>query len=99
MGVIKKGKFKFHDEYWSDISKDARDLIKKMLTLDQDKRPTAAELLKHKWIGLSEAELRKINLGGAKDRLQEFNAKRKLKAAAKTVMAVNKMQKAVMAFK
>ena len=46
--VIKKGKFKFHDEYWSDISKDARDLIKKMLTLDQDKRPTAAELLKHK---------------------------------------------------
>ena len=52
-----------------------------------------------RWIGLSEAELRKINLGGAKDRLQEFNAKRKLKAAAKTVMAVNKMQKAVMAFK
>ena len=46
--MIKKGKFKFHDEYWSDISKDARDLIKKMLTLDQDKRPTAAELLKHK---------------------------------------------------
>lgn len=39
--VIKKGKYKFHDEYWKDISADAKDLISKMLAREPDDRPSA----------------------------------------------------------
>ena len=32
------------------MTDEAKDLIKKMLTVDQSKRITAAEVLKHPWI-------------------------------------------------
>ena len=35
---IKNGKFEFHDDYWSSISNNAKDLISKMLIVDQNKR-------------------------------------------------------------
>merc|ERR1711920_773668 len=31
---IKKGQYEFHDEYWSDVSVEAKDLISKLLTVD-----------------------------------------------------------------
>lgn len=47
---IKKGVYSFHDEYWLDISAEAKDLIAKMLTVDPDKRITAAEALEHPYL-------------------------------------------------
>ena len=35
---------------WKYISKEAKDMIKKMLIYDYHKRPTAQELLTHEWL-------------------------------------------------
>lgn len=96
--IIRKGKVRFHDEYWSEISPAAKDLIKEMLTVDVDKRPSAQALLRHEWIGRPEASLKKNTLERSQARLKEFNAKRKLRGAVHAVAAANKLTKAVSAF-
>eukprot|EP00829_Urostomides_striatus_P010151 TRINITY_DN2333_c0_g1_i7.p1 TRINITY_DN2333_c0_g1~~TRINITY_DN2333_c0_g1_i7.p1 ORF type:complete len:457 (-),score=119.21 TRINITY_DN2333_c0_g1_i7:50-1348(-) len=50
MEVVKTGVYDFSDPAWDSISEDAKDLIKKMLTFDQNKRISAAEAYQHKWI-------------------------------------------------
>jgi calcium-dependent protein kinase len=46
--AIKKKKFVYEDEAWSNISNEAKDLINHML-IDEDKRYSAEEVLKHPW--------------------------------------------------
>ena len=45
---VLKGKLTFDDDAWNDVSKEAKDLIKKMIT-KPEKRFTAQECLDHKW--------------------------------------------------
>lgn len=47
---IKKGVYSFHDEYWADISAEAKDLIAKMLTVDPKQRLTADQALEHPYL-------------------------------------------------
>jgi calcium-dependent protein kinase len=47
---IIKGKFSFNGPEWQDISVDARDLIKSLLTYKPEDRISAAEALQHPWI-------------------------------------------------
>lgn len=46
--MVTKGKFDFDGEEWEEVSKDAKDLIKKMIT-KPEVRLTAQEALEHKW--------------------------------------------------
>lgn len=46
--MVNKGKFEFEDEDWEEISKEAKDLIKKLIC-KPEKRLTAQEALDHKW--------------------------------------------------
>ncbi|KJP89697.1 CAMK/CDPK protein kinase [Plasmodium fragile] len=46
---VKSGKFNFKGKEWSDVTEEARDLIKRCLTMDPQKRTTASEALKHPW--------------------------------------------------
>ncbi|KAL1307496.1 hypothetical protein HN51_049417 [Arachis hypogaea] len=48
--AILLGRIDFESHPWPRISKDAKDLVSKMLTLDPEKRITSAEVLEHKWI-------------------------------------------------
>ncbi|CAO3688312.1 unnamed protein product [Umbelopsis vinacea] len=48
--AIMSGKYEYDEEYWSDISDAAKDLIDRMLTFDPSKRITASEALQHQWI-------------------------------------------------
>ena len=48
---IKDGRYSFHKKFWSHTSDDAKDLIRKMLTVDQTKRASCAALLSHPWFG------------------------------------------------
>ena len=50
MDKIKIGKFTFPPRQFSKVSKDCQEFISQCLTLDPNKRPTAAKLIKHKWI-------------------------------------------------
>ena len=45
-----KGKFSLVESEWEEISDDAKDLVKKMLEYDPNKRISAGDALKHKWI-------------------------------------------------
>lgn len=45
---VLEGKLQFPEQEWSNISKEAIDLIKKLIT-KPERRITAAEALKHKW--------------------------------------------------
>ncbi|KAA8493053.1 putative myosin light chain kinase [Porphyridium purpureum] len=47
---IKTADFAFPDEQWADISDIAKDLIKKLLTVDQDARLTGPQALEHPWL-------------------------------------------------
>jgi calcium-dependent protein kinase len=46
---VKLGKFSFASEEWESISKDAKDLIKKLLNKRPKTRITASKALQHKW--------------------------------------------------
>lgn len=46
--MVAKGKFDFDGEEWEPISKEAKDLIKKLIC-KPEKRMTAEEALGHKW--------------------------------------------------
>ena len=47
--MVKKGEFDFDGEEWDDVSNDAKDLIKKLIT-KPERRLTAEEALQHHWI-------------------------------------------------
>eukprot|EP00581_Thalassiosira_minuscula_P004670 CAMPEP_0183746236 /NCGR_PEP_ID=MMETSP0737-20130205/66651_1 /TAXON_ID=385413 /ORGANISM="Thalassiosira miniscula, Strain CCMP1093" /LENGTH=392 /DNA_ID=CAMNT_0025981923 /DNA_START=514 /DNA_END=1692 /DNA_ORIENTATION=- len=86
--MIRKGQFEFHEDYWGNISDDAKDLIKCLLTVDPSKRISANDALKHKWI-VQDGNVLKDSVVNLSE-LRVFNAKRKFKAAAKAVIAINR---------
>jgi calcium-dependent protein kinase len=49
MKAVKKGKFSFPSEDWNTVSKEAKDLITHMLTIDTKKRYSAKDSLAHSW--------------------------------------------------
>lgn len=49
MESVKVGKFSFKYDAFNNVSSQAKDLIKKMLTKNPDKRPGCAQALKHEW--------------------------------------------------
>ena len=89
---IKAGNYKFHPEFWDNVSTDAKDLISKMLVVDPAKRITAAEALAHPWIGREGRVLSQVDLGKNLVEFRKFNAKRKFKSGVHAVMAHNKLK-------
>ncbi|CAF1253505.1 unnamed protein product [Rotaria sordida] len=47
---IIKGLYTFPDEFWSEISESAKDLIRKMMCVDPTKRLTINGVLEHPWL-------------------------------------------------
>lgn len=51
MQAICNGEYKFEPvEYWSGVSDTAKEFVTACLTIDPRNRPTAGELLEHKWL-------------------------------------------------
>jgi calcium/calmodulin-dependent protein kinase I len=88
---IRKGEYEFHEEYWGTVSAEAKELISNLLMVDCAARLTAEEGLKNSWILGDDAKLANRDLGANLERLLNFNAKRKFRAAVSTVIAVNKL--------
>lgn len=88
---IRRGEYEFHEEYWGQVSEDAKKLIASLLTVDPTRRLTADASLHAKWIQLGDDVLMSQDLGVNLEAFKKFNAKRKFKAAVKTVMAANKL--------
>lgn len=88
---IRKGQYEFHDEYWSAVSPDAKDLISSLLAVDPAKRLSAEEAKSHKWMIKDGDILANTDLGTNLSEFKKYNAKRKFKAAVNAVILTNKM--------
>lgn len=47
---IRQGMYKFHEKKWGRVSDDAKELIRRLLTVNPAKRVTAKEALQHRWM-------------------------------------------------
>ena len=47
---VLKGKFHFNHDEFKNVSEDAKDLIRHLLTFEASQRYTAEEAYNHKWI-------------------------------------------------
>jgi serine/threonine protein kinase len=92
---ICKGKFKFHPQRWSNVSEGAKELIRALLTVDQNVRLTATQALAHPWILAEDDLLLEKELTDNLEELRQFNASRKLKAGVHVVRTVNMFLRAI----
>ena len=82
---IRKGQYEFHEEYWGEVSKDAKDFISSLLTVNPAKRISAKEALDHKWMVAEDKKLAAQDLGKNLSEFKKYNAKRKFKSAVNAV--------------
>jgi calcium/calmodulin-dependent protein kinase I len=80
----------FHREHWSKISNLAKDFILRAITVDQNKRATADELLHHPWISGAAEEVAETDLIPC---IKKFNAKQKFRQAVELVKLNNRIKK------
>lgn len=89
MKCVKKGKYEFPGneitylaEEWDSISKDAKDLIGKMLKYDANQRPSAIQSLEHPWFKIVDDKNSKQNINtNLLTNMKKFKADRKLEQA------------------
>ncbi|XP_022680811.1 calcium-dependent protein kinase 1 [Setaria italica] len=78
---ILQGEFSFQDHTWKTISSSAKELISSLLSVEPYKRPTASDLLRHPWV-IGDCAKQDLMDAEVVSKLQRFNARRKLRAAA-----------------
>ncbi|XP_073511250.1 calcium/calmodulin-dependent protein kinase type IV-like isoform X2 [Phyllobates terribilis] len=81
--------FEFMSPWWDEISLNAKDLVQKLIVQDPKKRLTVSQALQHPWVTGRAAKF--SHMDRTQKKLQEFNAKRKLKAAMKAVIASSRL--------
>ena len=79
--AIIAGDYKFEPaEYWENVSETAKDFIKWCLTINPAKRPSAQDMLEHKWLSSKDPHFVTDSTGGATDLLPQvkknFDAKK-----------------------
>lgn len=79
------GDLKFADAVWDNISDEAKDLIRRMMTYDPESRITAVEALAHPWFGkyIDEVDATEA-VTKALENLKTFKAEQTLQIAAIT---------------
>lgn len=87
--AILRGNLDIESQPWPSISSGAKDLVKKMLTHDPQKRITAAEVLEHPWIREGGEASDKPIGSAVLTRMKQFRAMNKLKKLALKVIAEN----------
>ncbi|XP_043909945.1 calcium/calmodulin-dependent protein kinase type IV-like isoform X2 [Protopterus annectens] len=81
--------YEFVSPWWDDVSMNAKDLVCKLIVLDAQKRMTVHQALQHPWVRGTAANF--AHMDSTQKKLQEFNARRKLKAAVKAVVASSRL--------
>ncbi|XP_069043216.1 calcium/calmodulin-dependent protein kinase type IV isoform X1 [Lepisosteus oculatus] len=81
--------YEFVSPWWDDVSLNAKDLVKKLIVQDPKKRLTTLQALQHPWVTGKAVNF--AHMDTAQKKLQEFNARRKLKAAVKAVVASSRL--------
>lgn len=84
---ILKGRYEFHDKYWSVISDDAKDLVSRLLTVNPSRRISASDALRPKWI--ENNSLEDNDLCDNLEEFKKFNARRKFKGVKLKLMSIS----------
>lgn len=87
--IISQGKIVFPSPHWDGISELAKDLIKKCLTIDPEKRISPALILKHPWVVGDMTPRDKIDIGGKIKEYQQ-STKKKFNATKNFAKAIGK---------
>ncbi|NWU71621.1 KCC4 kinase, partial [Pterocles burchelli] len=69
--------YEFVSPWWDEVSLNAKDLVRKLIVLDPQKRLTVSQALEHPWVTGKAAKF--AHMDSTQKKLQEFNARRKLK--------------------
>lgn len=85
---IRMAEWDFIDKDWSGISEDAKDLIRKLLTVDPGRRLTAKEALESKWLVQDDATLISHDLSHSAELMKK--SKKSLKSVASMIMWMKK---------
>jgi len=96
MEAIIAGDYKFEpEEYWANVSETAKSFVSECLTIDPANRPTAEQLLKHKWLADTEPHFVGDIHGQPTNLLpyiqKQFDAKRTWRKAIFSITAVKRM--------
>lgn len=83
--------YAFHPKYWSEVSEDAKDFIEALLNTNPRERLTCSQALCHNWMTVDDDVLAAQSLDSTVQELKKYNAKRKFRAAVKTLIAINRM--------
>ncbi|THH30830.1 hypothetical protein EUX98_g3359 [Antrodiella citrinella] len=99
MEAILKGDYKFEpEEYWMNVSDVARDFVRQCLTVDPLKRPTAEQMLEHKWLADDKPHFVEDRSGAPTDLLpyirERFDARKTWRKAVFSITAVKRMSNA-----
>ncbi|KAJ0402657.1 hypothetical protein P43SY_007522 [Pythium insidiosum] len=84
---VRTGRYDFDSPEWANVSKEAKDLISKLLLLDPAKRLTAEQVLRHPWLSGSAPSTAISISSNLFTRLKRFTGNNKLKKAALGVIA------------
>ena len=87
---IRYGEYKFHNNYWKKISKEAKLLIKRMLTVDVDERISAKEALRNSWFQIKKEQLQSTDLSESLVGLKDTRST--AKAAVRISMTSSRLQ-------
>ena len=88
---IQKQPFKFDSPEWDGISKEAKDLITKMLTKDPAKRITAKQCLEHDWI--CRGKHHTADLSQAAAEIRRYNVRRRFRKGVNMAVLLNRLGK------
>lgn len=72
---IMTGTYDFPDPYWTNVSDEAKDLVRQFLTVDPQKRISAVDAMKHAWFDAANSQ--KKGTLDVQSKLKEFNSRRK----------------------
>jgi calcium/calmodulin-dependent protein kinase I len=83
----RSGRIIFHERYWKDVSKDAKDFIMSLLQAEPQRRVTSAEAVKHPWLKGESASDHDLL-----PEIRSYLAKAKLKRGIELVRLANRIE-------
>ncbi len=72
---------------WGMISEGAKDLVRRILVVDPERRVSAAEILQHPWMKLDASAIPDVDLSQSIAALKRYQARKRLKKAMNAVRA------------
>ena len=83
----RSGRIIFHDRYWRDVSKDAKEFILSLLQPDPSQRATSEVALKHPWLKGESASDRDLL-----PEIRAYNAKARLRRGIEIIKLANRIE-------